>query len=113
LTYGKMSSFTRPGPSSTWVFMDENPITINDANFAVPAAAAPGATYVIDYPTGLHGGSGGLAFADGHSIVHRWQDRDTYNAPLSKHGNSSLGNPPTSPDDPDCYYLAQITSALR
>ena len=75
LTYGKTSSFTRPGPSKTWVFMDENPKTINDGSMAISAVAAPGSTYLIDYPSGMHGGAGGISFADGHSIVHKWQDR--------------------------------------
>jgi Tfp pilus assembly major pilin PilA len=112
-TYGKMSAFTVPGPSQTWTIMDENPITINDASLAVSAAAAPGKTYLIDYPTGLHGGAGGLSFADGHSTVHKWQDTRTYSPPLSLHGNGGTTSPLQTPDDPDCFFLAQITSALR
>ncbi len=114
LTYGKMSSFTRPGPSETWVFIDENPFSINDGSMAISAAASVGKTYLIDYPTGLHGGSGGIAFADGHSIVHKWQDKRTYSAEGSiTHGNGGGGTVQKTPDDPDCFYLANITSALR
>ena len=113
LTYGKASSFTRPGPSDTWVFIDENPITINDGSMAVSALAIPGATFIIDYPTGLHGGAGALAFADGHAIVHKWKDPRTYSAPTSQHGNSYTGQPLKTPDDPDCFYLAPLTSAAR
>ena len=113
LTYPKLTTFSRPGPANTWVMMDENPITINDGSFAVSAYAAPGKTYLIDYPTGLHGGSGGLAFADGHAIVHKWKDPQTYSPALSLHGNGGQGASPTPHDDPDCFYLAEITSALR
>jgi prepilin-type N-terminal cleavage/methylation domain-containing protein/prepilin-type processing-associated H-X9-DG protein len=114
LTYGKMSSFTRPGPANTWVIMDENPFTINDGSFAVSAMAAPGKTYLIDYPTGLHGGSGGLAFADGHSIVHKWQDMRTYTIPSGfTQGMGGQTPSPQNPDDPDCFYLALLTSAPR
>src|ERR1017187_2433731 len=35
LTYGKTSSFTRPGPSDTWVIMDENPYSINDGSLDI------------------------------------------------------------------------------
>ncbi len=115
LTYGKASSFSRPGPSKTWVIMDENPFTINDGSFCVAAAAIPGATYLIDFPTGLHGGSGGLSFADGHSIVHHWQDKRTYTPPsllVPGTGGQSAGNV-SPPDDPDCFYLGPLTSALR
>src|SRR5487761_2686682 len=113
LTYGKMTSFTRPGPSDTWVFIDENPFSINDGSMAISAAASVGNTFLIDYPTGLHGGSGGLAFADGHSIVHKWQDKRTYDASGIQHGNGGGGTVQKTPDDPDCFYLAPITSALR
>ncbi len=113
LTYGKMTSFTRPGPSQTWVIMDENPITINDGSFAVSAEAETGKTYLIDYPSGLHGGAGGMAFADGHAIVHKWQDPRTYTPPVSLHGNGGGGTTSESPDNPDCFFLAPLTSALR
>ncbi len=112
-TYGKMGSFLQPGPANTWVIMDENPLTINDGSFAVSALATPGHTYLIDYPTGLHGGSGGLAFADGHSIVHKWQDPRTYSPPITMHGNGGGGSTSETPDNPDCFYLAPLTSALR
>ena len=113
LTYGKISSFTRPGPAQTWVFIDENPRTINDASMAISALAAPGKTYMIDKPTGLHGRSGGLAFADGHSIVHKWKDPRTYTVTFDGQGNAIQVSTLQSPDNADCFYLAEITSALR
>jgi prepilin-type N-terminal cleavage/methylation domain-containing protein len=114
LTYGKLSSFTRPGPSKTFVIMDENPFSINDGSFAVVAVATPGNTYLVDWPSGLHGAAGGLSFADGHSIIHAWQDKRTYTPQgviQSGHGGSSAGI--QSPDDPDCFFLAPITTAAR
>jgi prepilin-type N-terminal cleavage/methylation domain-containing protein len=114
LVYPKMSSFTRPGPVNTWVMMDENPYTINDGSFAVSAVATPGHTYLIDYPTGLHGGAGGLAFADGHSVVHKWQDKRTYSPTgIVQPGMGSTGSTAETPDNPDCFYLAPLTSAPR
>jgi prepilin-type N-terminal cleavage/methylation domain-containing protein/prepilin-type processing-associated H-X9-DG protein len=116
LTYGKISSFIRPGPANTWVVMDESPITINDASLAVSAVANPGATYLIDYPSGNHANGAGIAFADGHSITHKWLDPRTYSPSLALHGaggeGSSKGGLQT-PDDLDCFYLAPITSALK
>lgn len=114
LTYAKMSSFTRPGPSKTWVIMDENPYSINDGSMAISAAATSGNTYLIDYPSGLHGQSAGISFADGHSIIHRWQDKRTYTPEgIIQPGYGSTSSTHQSPDDPDCFYLAQITSAPR
>lgn len=113
LCYGKTSSFTRPGASDTWVFIDENPRTINDGSMAFPAFAQSGGTYLVDKPSGLHGNSGGLAFADGHSIVHKWQDARTYTVSISGQGNVVQTQSQQSPDDADCFYMAQITSAPR
>lgn len=113
LTYGKSSSFTRPGPANTWVFIDENPRTINDGSMAISAEAETGKTYLIDQPSGLHGGAGGLAFADGHSIVHAWKDKRTYTVSLDGQGNVIQASTKQSPDNPDCFYLASITSAPR
>jgi len=112
LTYGKMSSFTRPGPANTFVIMDANPYSINDGNFAASAFAAAGRTYLINLPSGLHGAAGVISFADGHVIVHKWLDQRTY----TPQGSPGLGGTATtlqSPDNPDCFYLAPITSAPR
>ncbi|HTR41602.1 MAG TPA: prepilin-type N-terminal cleavage/methylation domain-containing protein [Pseudomonadales bacterium] len=119
LTYGKLSSFIRPGPANTFVIMDENPITINDASIAISAAASPGNTYLIDYPSGNHANGAGIAFADGHAVTHKWLDPRTYSPPITLHGQgANPSSPPPvsphqSPDDNDCYYLASITSALK
>jgi prepilin-type N-terminal cleavage/methylation domain-containing protein/prepilin-type processing-associated H-X9-DG protein len=111
-TYGKMSAFTQPGPVNTWVIIDENPRTINDGSMAISAYAEVGNTYLIDQPTGLHGSAGGMAFADGHAGVHKWQDPRTYTVTLNGQGNALQQNSHISnPDDLDCFYLAPLTSA--
>jgi prepilin-type processing-associated H-X9-DG protein len=113
LTYGKMSSFTHPGPANTFVFMDESPITINDGSLAVSAYAAPGATFLIDYPGGNHNGATPIAFADGHIIIHKWQDPRTYSPSITQHGQGGQATTLQSPDNVDCFFLAPITSAAR
>jgi len=113
LTYGKMSSFTMPGPANTWVIMDENPVSINDASMAISAAAAVGETYLVDFPSGNHERAAGIAFADGHSLIHQWKDPRTYGAAGVVNGQGSQGPTLQTPDDPDCFYLAPITSVLR
>jgi prepilin-type N-terminal cleavage/methylation domain-containing protein/prepilin-type processing-associated H-X9-DG protein len=114
LTYGKMSSFTKPGPAETWVTMDENPYSINDGGMAISAVASPGNTHLIDFPSGNHGSSAGISFADGHSIVHHWKDARTYTpVGLVAPGQGGNSTAAMNPDNNDCYYLASITSALR
>ena len=115
--YGTTASFIYPGPSDTFVIMDENPYSINDGSLAISALAVAGATYITDWPAGNHGKAAGIAFADGHSTVHRWLDDRTFSplpsqAPSGGGGNGGAGiQKPT--DNQDCFYLASITSAPR
>jgi hypothetical protein len=114
LTYGKTSSFTRPGPANTWVIIDENPYSINDASMAVSGVALPGKTYLIDWPSGNHNMAAGMAFADGHSIIHKWLDRRTFTPPSTlQPGQGGQGGTVQTPDDRDCFFLSPLTSALR
>ena len=114
LTYGKMASLVKPGPANTWVIMDENPFSINDGSMAISAAASAGATYLVDYPAGNHNGAGGLAFADGHSLIHKWLDSRTYTPQgIVNPGQGGQGATVQTPDDPDCFYLAPLTSAAQ
>jgi prepilin-type N-terminal cleavage/methylation domain-containing protein/prepilin-type processing-associated H-X9-DG protein len=113
-TYGKSSSFSRPGPANVFVMMDENPYSINDGSLAIVATVATGATYLVDYPSGNHGRSAGIAFADGHAIVHKWQDARTFTPQgIIQPGMGSQSSTQQSPDNQDCFYLASITSAPR
>ena len=107
LTYGKMSSFTAPGPANTWVTMDENPLTINDASLAI--SAVPG--YLVDYPASWHNHSSGISFADGHAIVHTWLDTRTYTPPPSTSPGSGGTGTTASPNNVDTAFLAPLTSA--
>jgi hypothetical protein len=114
MCYGKLSSFTKPGPANTWVIMDENPYSINDGSLAVSAAASTGDTYLIDWPSGNHNHAAGMAFADGHSIIHKWIDSRTYTpGDLAEPGQGGTGTTKQTPDDPDCFFLAPLTSAHR
>jgi len=116
LTYGKLSSFIKPGPANTFVIMDENPYSINDGSLAISAAAAPGATYLVDWPSGNHNQAAGISFVDGHSIIHKWKDKRTYSPKpdgLSGDPGGGAGAGDQNPDNQDCFYLAPITSILK
>ena len=63
----KQTEFIYPGPSETWVYLDEHPCSINDAGFFNPYV-----TQWIDQPASYHNGAAGVAFADGHSEIHKW-----------------------------------------
>jgi prepilin-type processing-associated H-X9-DG protein len=94
--------------------MEENPYSINDGTIAISANAAPGNTYVIDYPAGNHDGGSCISFADGHVITHKWLDSRTITLPPPiQPGQGSTRATLQTPDNPDCFFLAPITSAAR
>ena len=63
----KTSDLGNPGPTETWVYVDEHPDSINDAGFF-----APRKWRWIDLPASYHNGACGFAFADGHSEIKKW-----------------------------------------
>jgi prepilin-type N-terminal cleavage/methylation domain-containing protein len=70
----KLTAMHSPGPSDCWVMMDEHPDSDDDATFYIaPSLANGSATTWTEVPGSLHGKSGGLVFADGHSEVHVWR----------------------------------------
>jgi prepilin-type processing-associated H-X9-DG protein len=58
-------------PTDRWVFIDENPYSINDGFFVCDSANP---NYWTDIPASYHNGACGLSFADGHGEIHRWRD---------------------------------------
>ena len=73
----KVSELNKPGPASTIVLLDEHPDSINDATFYVAEGLQPSGAQWIDLPASYHGAGCGVAFADGRSIIKRWQDPRT------------------------------------
>jgi len=69
--FRKMSSIGAvPGVSQLWVFIDENPYSIDDAYFVCD----PTVQAWVNVPASYHNGAGGISFADGHAETHRWRD---------------------------------------
>jgi prepilin-type N-terminal cleavage/methylation domain-containing protein/prepilin-type processing-associated H-X9-DG protein len=99
-TYHKLNAIV--STSDTWVFIDENEKSINDPAFAVVMATGSQVT-IEDVPSGRHGGSTGMSFADGHSIIHKWVSPITYTC-----------SPRTSTSDPgavsDMSWLSSVTT---
>ena len=84
--YLKESDISVPGPSTTWVFVDEHPDSINDAMIGMnmPAATAwPTYTTWQDMPASYHNGACGFGFADGHAEIKKWHDPQSL-APVQK-----------------------------
>jgi prepilin-type processing-associated H-X9-DG protein len=102
--YKKESDLRKPGPANTWVFIDENPDSINDGLFACAGMPDPPATPVSnweDCPASYHGNAGGLAFADGHSTIKKWTDPGVL---------KGLTGEPAAAGCSDLSFLESITS---
>jgi len=106
LTYGKLTDITRPSPANLWVIMDEHTDSINDSMMATPAVAG----YLVDYPASYHNGAGGIAFADGHSEIHKWKDNRT-KPPVTN--TPDLLKAGASPGNVDTAWLAERSSAPK
>ena len=100
----KMSDFMRPGPSDTWVFMDEHPDTIDDGILYTSFSYTNGTGTLIEYPGSGHAGACGISFADGHAVVHKWQSSQVI-VPVTYTNLPSL----ICNNNPDLAWLAQHT----
>jgi prepilin-type N-terminal cleavage/methylation domain-containing protein/prepilin-type processing-associated H-X9-DG protein len=105
--YRKQSDMIDPGPSMTWMLLDEREDGINDAFFVVDMTGFPenpGQRMMVDYPASYHNGAGGFSFADGHSEIRRWVDPRT-TPQLRRNQFLPLNQP--SPNNPDVLWLQE------
>ena len=104
----KSSDLVIPGPSETWVYVDEHADSINDAGCFAPNSA----NNTPDAPAAYHNGACGFAFADGHSEIHKW--KGSYKRKRSQGGvdgvNYQAFNGIQSPaNDPDVRWYSYTT----
>jgi prepilin-type processing-associated H-X9-DG protein len=99
----KMSQTVNPGPSMSWMYLDEHPDSINDAGFFAPRIGS-----WIDLPASYHSGAAGIAFVDGHSEIHKWQS-SVHKVPITLNTYSGTAVPPT---DLDVRWLRERTQRL-
>ena len=75
LWFLRMPSISKP--CNFFVMIDEDDLTINDANFRMDVdrnanLGAPTLS-IWDWPATYHGDSGGISCADGHAEMHKWK----------------------------------------
>lgn len=107
--FTKTSDMNDPGPTMSFVLLDEREDSINDGFFVVNMEAYLNIqnAVMVDYPASYHSGAAGFAFADGHSEIHKWIDPRT--SPPIRAG-LSLNVP--HPGSRDVYWMAERSTRL-
>jgi prepilin-type N-terminal cleavage/methylation domain-containing protein/prepilin-type processing-associated H-X9-DG protein len=103
--YQKLVQVLRPGPSMTILFIEERCDSINDGEWCSSLSGwpdKPQSWVMIDFPASYHGGSGDLAFVDGHAEIHKWRDPRTTPA-IGKLYNLNVG----SPNNQDVFWIME------
>lgn len=110
---GSYAKFRKLGdcakPSTTWIFVDEDGLSINDAGCAsVGPKNTPSGYDWVDWPAAYHNGACGFAFMDGHSEIHRWQSGAMRKSPKT-------GKPTNAGADVqrDLHWYASATSYVK
>ena len=102
--FRKLTSINIPGGASQiWVFIDENPVSINDGYFVCDLNQP---TTWVDVPATYHAGGGCLSFADGHSEIKIWRDTGVLN------DRSATGAVPKDPTSTDLNWLQQRSTVF-
>jgi prepilin-type processing-associated H-X9-DG protein len=109
--YFKASDFVDPGPSMTWVLIDEHPDSMNDGFFCIDMTGYPNSaqTKLPDVPSSTHNKACGLSFADGHSEIRKWQDSRTAPRVAYKSPNPEMGSA-NQPNNKDVIWLWERTT---
>ncbi len=78
-------------PSDAFVFLDENPQSLDDGFFLVEESSNPNTLIFGNFPAVNHGNSSSFTFADGHAALHKWDNcyLNVNNAALSADATES------------------------
>lgn len=102
----KGSDLVRPGPSMTWIFVDEQADSLNDAMLYHD----PNGSRWIDLPASYHSGAGGFSFADGHAELHKWRVESTI---VPVRYQSGFGTVAGGPNNVDFQWMTDRTPAPK
>ncbi len=105
----RMPTLRNPGPSDTWVFVDEREDSINDGWFAVDMVNQGATAQWVDIPANYHNRAASMAFADGHAQLKKWVDTRTM--PPLLHGVPVVKSQ-FCPNNADVSWLQSHTTGL-
>ncbi len=111
--YRRTTDLIDPGPTMTFVFLDQSEDTIFGGAFYLDMTGYPDQPtqwrFYGDFPAYYHGAAGGLSFADGHSEIRKWRDPRTMRRIIPDQlvpWDTSF----PSPGNPDLLWLQERTT---
>ncbi len=107
--FSTLGAMQDPGPSRTFVFLDERAETLSEGVFYLSMDGSPerpGVATFYDFPASSHHGAASLSFADGHAEMKKWLDPRTIPARLTATGSGYPAGTP-SPDNRDLLWLQE------
>ncbi|MGO8696837.1 MAG: type II secretion system protein [Limisphaerales bacterium] len=113
--YTREGDLSVPGPANTWLFVDENPQSINDG-WMVEDPTEPGIDDPewVDLPATYHTGACGMSFCDGHAVIKGWRDRTVLaQSSLVVHATSTWVSPAAAQYKPDILWMVNRSTALK
>jgi prepilin-type processing-associated H-X9-DG protein len=114
--YRKLSDAGSPGPARLWILIEQHPDSVDDGRFAVDCRDQNERGQWVEFPGSFHDHGCSLAFADGHTEMHHWQESLTM-PPLRYCGclahYATEGFFTKCPNSSDLAWLQERTSARR
>jgi prepilin-type N-terminal cleavage/methylation domain-containing protein/prepilin-type processing-associated H-X9-DG protein len=102
----RASQLNNPGPSQSWVFLDEHPDSIDDELLYTYAGYTSGTGQFTELPAANHSRAVGISFADGHSEIHNWTGGNIVLPVIYSTAGRQRVNVTA---DPDLAWMAQHT----
>jgi prepilin-type N-terminal cleavage/methylation domain-containing protein/prepilin-type processing-associated H-X9-DG protein len=114
--YKKDTDMIHPGPADLWVFIDENPQSINDGSFICePVCPDNDPPQWIDCPASYDNHGCGISFADGHAELHVWRDSTVtyeWSATISQGNPGFTREAPQQTPDTDLTWLQNYSTVV-
>ena len=101
--FKRATDINNPSTSMAFVFIDENPSSIDDGYFAVNILKP---NFWVNAPATYHNGAGGLSYADGHAEIKKWTDTKVL-------GDSVGSNFASDPNSQDWAWLDQRATSKQ
>jgi prepilin-type N-terminal cleavage/methylation domain-containing protein/prepilin-type processing-associated H-X9-DG protein len=115
--YLKFGDLRDPGPTRTWVLLDEREDRINYGNCFTDMSGYPDLPgtwrFHYDFPASYHNRAGGFSFADGHAEIKRWVDGRT-TPPVTPGANLFYTEEfIPSPDNKDIFWMQERSTRRK